>query len=170
MMQQYLWLVPIFFTFHNLEEALFFQKWSGESLIPGPAVKALQFRVAVILLTFIAFIATWLTTKGQENNATSIIVIAMQAVIFFNSLIPHVFYALKLFKYNPGLGTAFFINIPFSLFLFWKALSEKVLSVRMMLVLLAIAPLVMILLVRISLKLAEILLRLRDFLNSPSDN
>ena len=156
--QQYLWLVPIFFAVHNLEEVYGMKKWPRKTSLPSQLeVKNTQFVIAVSILTaFVIIITFWGINQANHDFGIGVI-LAIQAIVFINSLIPHIFVALLHRKYNPGLVTSIFINIPFSVHLFRQALVEKFLGLDEMLVMLAIAPLAMIVLIRASLKAAELL-------------
>ncbi|MEW6403085.1 MAG: HXXEE domain-containing protein [Chloroflexota bacterium] len=62
---QLLWLVPIFFTLHNMEEAPFMEGWSKRlPLKIHPAVTTKRFVIAVTLLTLAGFILTYLGVEA----------------------------------------------------------------------------------------------------------
>jgi hypothetical protein len=109
-----------------------------------------------ILTAFVFFITFWGINQTDHDFGIAVI-LAVQAIVFVNSIIPHIFVALRYRKYNPGLVTSIFVNIPFSVYLFQQALVEKILELDEMLIMLAIAPLAMIILIRGSLKAAELL-------------
>jgi hypothetical protein len=156
--QQYLWLVPFFFAVHNLEEVYSMKKWPRKTSLPFQVeVKNNQFVIAVSILTAFVFIITFWGINQTKYDFGIAVILAIQAIVFINSIFPHIFVALLHRKYNPGLATSIFINIPFSVYLFRQALVEKILELDEMLIMLAIAPLAMIILIRGSLKAAELL-------------
>ena len=54
-----LWLVPVFFALHNLEEAPFMERWSRRlPLKIHPVVTTRQFALAVTFLTLAGFLLT----------------------------------------------------------------------------------------------------------------
>ena len=155
--QQVLWFVPILFALHNLEEALLMKKWSKENSLPfHSAVTAAQFSIAVSLLTALAFAVTCLGMGRPKKSLGVYLIVAIQAIILVNAFLPHIVVSIRFRKYNPGLVTAIAINIPFSLYLFQRASAEGVVTLQSTLIMLAIAPLVMVVAIWFSLKLGGI--------------
>jgi hypothetical protein len=127
-----LWLVPIFLTIHNLEEALlmpaFIEKRNAS--VPGsmreiiPPVTYKQFLTALVIITVIPYLIAlfWLNRPWAVYLLTG-----LQAVMLIN-VCAHTLMALFLRGYAPGLITAVVINLPFSLYLMKRAVSEKWMS------------------------------------------
>lgn len=86
-----LWLVPIFFTIHNLEEAPFMEGWSKRlPLKIHPTVSTRQFTIAVTFLTGAGFLATYFGLEYLANRTGYLIGLGIQAILLFNAFIPHI--------------------------------------------------------------------------------
>ena len=133
-----MWLIPIFFTLHNVEEALAFARmrphiaavvpvWlrpleaqlsSGELQQALAAVSVLTFMLAgfVILRPDVQF-ALWL-------------LLALEAAVAINAL-AHLASALVFFHgYGPGLATAVLVNAPFAVYVLGRVKRERWVSER----------------------------------------
>jgi hypothetical protein len=154
-----LWLVPFFFMLHNMEEAPMMVKWSER--LPA-RIKLLesrrQFILAVTILTVISFLLTYLGLKGLSEHAGHILILAMLMTMTFNAFFPHVLLVLWFRMYNPGLVTALFLILPFSIYIFQRALNENLLARNEFWLLLGLAPLIMIVSIFSSLKLGKLFL------------
>lgn len=155
-MEQLLWLVPIFFTLHNLEEAPFMEGWAkGLPLRIHPVVTTRQFTCAVIFLTLAGFLVTYWGVEHMHNTTGYLLVFGIQAILFFNAFIPHIGSAIRFRMYSPGVVTAVVITIPFSLYLFHRALRENILHWTQLWILLGIAPFAMVLFAYVSLQIGK---------------
>ncbi|HEX8174841.1 MAG TPA: HXXEE domain-containing protein [Pyrinomonadaceae bacterium] len=127
-----LWLVPVFLTIHNLEEALtmpaFIEKRNAS--VPGglrqiiPPVTYRQFLTALIIITIIPYLVA-LVWLGREWAAY--LLVGLQVVLLIN-VFAHSLMAISLGGYTPGLITALLINLPFSLYLLRRAVYERWMS------------------------------------------
>lgn len=156
--EQVLWLVPLFFTLHNLEEAPFMEAWSKRlPLKAHPAVTTRQFVIAVIILTVGGFLVTYFALIHLHNETGYLLVLVIQAVLLFNAFIPHIGSVVRFRMYSPGVVTAIVITIPFSIYLFQRAFSEGILNGKQFWMLLGIAPFAMVLLAYVSLQIGRAL-------------
>ena len=57
------WIFPIAFAVHNLEEAIWLPAWSRRPGSLQPHVTDFEFRFAVSVLTLVGFIVTWLSVR-----------------------------------------------------------------------------------------------------------
>jgi hypothetical protein len=127
-----LWLVPLFLTIHNLEEALvmpaFIEKRNAS--VPGsmrgivPPVTYKQFLTALVIITVIPYLVAllWL------NRSWAVYFLVGFQVVMLINVFAHTLMALFLRGYAPGLVTALAINLPFSFYLLRRAVSEKWMS------------------------------------------
>jgi hypothetical protein len=74
-----------------------------------------------------------------------------------NVFFPHLLLAVRFQRYNPGLVTALFLTLPFSIYLFQRAFNENLLAPEEFWFLLVLSPLIMITSIFISLKLGRLL-------------
>lgn len=153
---QLLWLVPIFFALHNMEEAPFMANWSKKLPVKiHPAVSTRQFVAAVSVLTLIGFLLTYLGIAQIPQPTGYLIILEIQMALAFNAIIPHLFVTLRFRQYNPGLATALLVNVPFSFHLFQQALNSKIIEWSQVWHLLALAPFVSIIAIIVSLSLGK---------------
>lgn len=155
-MAHLLWLVPIFFTLHNMEEVPLMESWSKRvSLKVHPTVSAPQFVIAVTLLTLGGFLATYFGIEYLANRTGYLIVLAIQAILLFNAFIPHLASTIRFRMYSPGVITATLLTLPFSFYLFRRALIENILSWKQFWILLGVAPFAMVLFALLSLQIGK---------------
>ncbi len=153
-----LWLVPVFFMFHNMEEAPFMESWSKRlPLKIHPTITTKQFVIAVTILTLGGFVLTFVGVVVLTERIGFLIILGIQMVLAFNAFIPHLLTTIRFGLYSPGLVTALMITLPFSFYLFRRALTENLLTWGQFWVLLAIAPFIMVLLAFGSLQIGKAL-------------
>jgi hypothetical protein len=140
-----LWLVPIFFTLHNMEEAPFMERWSKRLPLKLPIYYTTkQFLIAVTLITLSGFIFTYYAVEYLHNSMGYLLMCEFQMILFFNAFLPHIGATIRFRMYSPGVVTATLITVPFSLYLFHRALTENILTWNQIWILLIIAPFLMI--------------------------
>ncbi|RPI90735.1 MAG: HXXEE domain-containing protein [Chloroflexi bacterium] len=153
-----LWLVPIFFALHNLEEAPFMENWSKRlPLKIHPTVSTRQFVIAVTFLTLGGFLVAYFGLEYLANQTGYLIVLGIQAILLVNAFVPHIASTIRFRMYSPGVVTAILMTLPFSFYLFRRALSESVLNRAQFWILLGIAPFAMVVFALISLQLGKAL-------------
>jgi hypothetical protein len=62
----------------------------------------------------------------------------------FNAFVPHLLTTIRFRLYSPGVISALLITLPFSFYLFHRALTEDLLKWSQFLILLGLAPFVMV--------------------------
>jgi hypothetical protein len=156
---QLLWLVPALFALHNLEELPGMAAWSRkiDPRIQTP-VTTPQFTIALTFLTALALLATLAGANGPRQGWGVHLILLIQAILWVNAFVPHVVATIRYKLYSPGLVTAVCINIPFSFYLFYRALAEDYLSAEILVALLIVAPFAMIALTWLSLKVGDLVL------------
>ena len=153
-----LWLVPIFFTLHNMEEAPFMESWSKRlPLKIHPTVSTRQFVIAVTFLTLAGFLLTYFGVEYLANQTGYLIVLGIQTILLFNAFVPHIASTIRFRMYSPGVVTALLITLPFSFYLFRRALTENLLSWSQLWILLGIAPFAMVIFALTSLQIGKTL-------------
>ncbi|HSL29392.1 MAG TPA: HXXEE domain-containing protein [Anaerolineales bacterium] len=154
--ERLLWLVPFFLAIHNLEEAPFMESWSKRlPLKLLLSITTRQFLIAVIFLTLAGFLLTYIALEYTEKQTGYLIILTIQAIILLNALIPHLASTLWFRLYSPGIVTALLVNIPFSFYLFHRALSEHILSWSQLWILLGIAPIGLVASALLSLQIGK---------------
>lgn len=157
-MQQLLWLVPVLFAIHNLEEVRGMAKEPAKLSLPfHKGVTLPQFVIAVTILTSVAFGVTWLGVHYMSSGIGIYLVFVIQMIILVNAFLPHIALFIRYRSYNPGLLTAVIITLPFSVYLLRWVLENQFVTPRGAIIVLIAAPIAMTVFVVISLKLGEIL-------------
>jgi hypothetical protein len=152
-----LWFVPFFFMLHNMEEAPLMENWSRRlPLKVHPIVSTKQFVIAITFLTVSGYILTFLGVEiwGQPNGY--LLVLGIQMVLVFNAFVPHLFMTIRFSLYSPGVISALLITLPFSCYLFHRALAENLLTLNQFWILLGLAPFVMVISALLSLKIGRV--------------
>lgn len=112
-----LWIIPLLFFIHNLEEAFQMPQYLANQFSIR-LITSQQFFIAISVLTIFVLLIVFLY---QLNFLSSIYwIIFIQGAIFFNS-VQHIILFFIYRSYNPGVISAFFITL-FSIFFF---LSKK---------------------------------------------
>jgi hypothetical protein len=136
-----LWLVPIFLTIHNIEEAPFMETWYKRLPMKLPlTITTRQFVIAVTFITVAGFVLTYLGVEYLANQTGYILVLGIQAILLFNAFVPHIAATIRFRMYSPGLITAVLIMLPFSFYLFRRAFEENILSWNQFWIMLGVAP------------------------------
>jgi Protein of unknown function with HXXEE motif len=127
-----LWLVPIFTTIHNLEEALLIPALLARrnSSITGlfqkliPPITYKQFLIALVITTAIPYVIAVCGDLRVEGGISVYLLLTFQAMMLVNVL-AHGIMAAMMGGYAPGLATALTLNLPFSIYLLKRAGREQ---------------------------------------------
>jgi hypothetical protein len=153
-----LWLVPILLTIHNLEEAPFMETWYRRLPMKLPlTITTRQFVIAVTLITVAGFILTYIGVEYLANQTGYLLVLGMQAILLFNAFIPHIATTIRFRMYSPGVISAVLLLLPFSFYLFRRALDENILTWIQFWILLGIAPFAVVIIAYLSLQIGKAL-------------
>jgi hypothetical protein len=156
--ERLLWLVPVFFLLHNLEEAPFMESWSRTLPIKiHPAVSTRQFTIAVTFLTLAGFLLTYLGIRFLSHPIGYVLILGLQAILLFNAFFPHIAASIRFRRYSPGVVTAVLITLPFSYYLFRRALDEPIINWNELWILFAVAPFAMVIFASLSLQIGKAL-------------
>ena len=154
--ERLLWLVPIFLTIHNIEEAPFMEGWYRRLPMKLPfTITTRQFVIAVTFITLAGFTLTYIGVEYLANRTGYLLVLGMQAILLFNAFVPHIVATIRFRMYSPGVISAILITLPFSLYLFRRALEEKIMHWAQFWVLLGIAPFAMVIIAFLSLQIGK---------------
>lgn len=126
-----LWLVPILLAVHNLEEGLLMQRYlpAAQAAVPAFFRRPVglydypQFVALLIVLTIAAFLIAAFGGLTRPGSTAGYALLAVQATLLLN-VASHIGAAFVLRGYSPGLVTALFVNLPFSLWLIAVAWQE----------------------------------------------
>jgi hypothetical protein len=119
-----LWLVPVAYFIHILEETPRFVPWAIKYI--GAPETFGQFVLGNIIFMAYVIIATSLAIF-YPSELTLVIGLSAAAWIFSNFLI-HAYYTLRTGEYSPGVVTASAIYVPVSLYIYYNFLGSGMLS------------------------------------------
>jgi hypothetical protein len=136
--RQVVWMVPVFLTIHNLEVVFTAPRWTERNIgIVGkvsegfpPVATGQHLYLTFLLATLLPFVIPWLAMYARKNGPLMGVVLALQMLVLVNAFVPHLASAVVLRAYTPGVVTAALLNIPLSLYLFWLARKEELISQR----------------------------------------
>lgn len=137
--KQVLWFIPILLTLHNIEEALTMPRWVSQNLpfIQSnlPFKNPLQFSptqllLSLVIATVIPIIVTILCIGGEKKSKKLFILFLLQGIVLLNVFVPHIVVSVRIWQYNPGVITAVCFNLPFSSYLFRRAVKEHYLALE----------------------------------------
>ena len=111
------------FTIHNIEEAVWLPKWSKFAKKFHEPVETHQFIFAVICVTILGYLLTALDfLYGSPGNLFNYIYLGFVGMMGINTIFPHLISTIILKKYAPGLITALFLNLPFSIIIIFLSI------------------------------------------------
>ncbi|WP_171719256.1 HXXEE domain-containing protein [Paenibacillus phytohabitans] len=133
-----LWLLPVFFMFHDFEEILTVEAWGNKH---GPAITAslspsLQKRLAPmmgmttrnfamdVLFVYILIVGVTFVAVFLEFYWLYLAVLA----VFLLHVFTHLAQSIVLRLYTPGVVTAVLVALPYSIYAFYRLLYENVVS------------------------------------------
>ena len=140
-----LWVIPILVLLHNAEEAFALHfVWGLALRFRWPEVLVAYYRnglfdvsnrqatdVGLAIVTAVAFVVVGWSAARADDAKRVWVALLVQAVMFLN-VIPHVFAAVVMRGYSPGLVTAVALNLPFSIWFLKRARRDQWVSRRAM--------------------------------------
>lgn len=153
-------LLGVAILLHNLEEGLTADGYllRGAALVQQlpllqgrvPVISLNQLYLALVIVTVVPILILAWATTGPRRPHKQYIVAMLASALFWNVFLPHVPATIAFGGYAPGVVTAVAINLPLTLYFFWRTrrdgqLSAGRLAAALMwgLVLLAFAPLLL---------------------------
>ena len=156
--ERLLWLVPIFLTIHNIEEAPLMESWYKRLPMKIPlSITTRQFVIAVTFITLAGFVLTYLGVEYLAKPTGYLLVLGIQAILLFNTFVPHIATTIRFRMYSPGVITAILIMLPFSFYLFRRAFAENILNWTQFWIMLGIAPFAVAIIAYVSLQIGKAL-------------
>lgn len=122
------WLFPLVVTLHNTEEAIWLPAWSQRAGIWHVPVGPGEFRFAVLVLTLLAFLVTYLSFRMGPQTVWAYLATGYMAAMLANVFLPHIAASVAMRSYTPGLVTAVLLNLPVLFLLLRQALRERYVS------------------------------------------
>lgn len=138
--QTLIWLFPIMFVFHDLEEIIMLERWLNKNsdkvynklpkkiadrVINHFSMSTAQFSVAVLIIFLFVSSSTYLANQYMNSGPLgNIYLFTIMITIFFLHTFTHIGQSIILKSITPGVITSIFIVLPYSVILF-RALFEN---------------------------------------------
>lgn len=131
-----IWLFPITFLLHDFEEIIFVEAWFQKNYtklvhrVPSKwrstfqelsTVTAAHFSIPVLFQFIMYIFASYLAAEQQIYG----LFIGFNVLLFLH-VFTHIGQSLVFRTYALGTGTALFITFPYSIYLFYRLLNEKI--------------------------------------------
>jgi hypothetical protein len=144
-----LWLIPVFFLVHNIEEGLFMRETLDQvrTGMPRflkvilPPVSYEQFLVSLILVSAIVFFLAIVGQLDRDRSWGVYCMLGVQMVLLLN-VAAHLITMVVVRSYTAGLATSLLVNLPFSIYLFWRTARERWIGTAGLLLLIPVAAVV----------------------------
>jgi Protein of unknown function with HXXEE motif len=143
------WLVFVCVALHNLEEGLAAKTYLPKlhelvrGRVPATVLAALPsvdtFYIALTGATLVPFVLTVIATTGRPTRLKGYLVAMVAMALLLNVVVPHVPAAVALGGYAPGVATAVFVNLPFSIYFLRRSVREGYVDRRGLAVVVAVA-------------------------------
>lgn len=118
------WLFALAITLHNAEEAWLLPAWSRSAGRWHPPVGAGEFRLAVGILTVLAYLVAGLATISGKGSVGTYLLAGYALAMLLNVVFPHVLATIALRRYTPGTATAVLLNLPITILLLATAIQS----------------------------------------------
>jgi hypothetical protein len=131
---QILWLLPIVFAIHNIEELPFLQGWANEILDDDPFMflaGLYEFKnvaIAMVLLTLTVSIVVWMEYK-KRNLITLHLTVFCTCLLLVNGMV-HVGQFFVYRHYVPGLISAVLFMIPYMTYILYLLIKNNRIQTR----------------------------------------
>ena len=120
-----LYLFPIAFTVHNLEEVVFdLPGWSERAGLFHPVVGTFEFVFAVVVITIIGYLFTYLAVKHGKGSTAAYLLFCLILVVDINVFFPHLLATIATKSLAPGTVSAVLVNLPLCTYLIVRGVRE----------------------------------------------
>jgi hypothetical protein len=126
------WLFPLAITIHNIEEAVWLPAWSKHAARFHAPVGAFEFRFAVIVLTLLGYVITFLSVRYGSGSVATGLFCAYCLAMLLNAFVPHLAAAIVLRRYAPGLATGLLVNVPVTAWLLHLSYAQGHVTMKML--------------------------------------
>jgi hypothetical protein len=117
-----LWLFfPLAITLHNLEEAIWLPAWTKHATQFRKPVEENVFYFAVIFVTVLAYISTFLAVAFPSSWLWKYIFHGFLGAMILNTIFPHLVSTIISRRYSPGLVTGLFLLLPINSIILYQS-------------------------------------------------
>lgn len=115
-------------TLHNLAEALWLPQWSKHASKFHRPVSSNEFNFAVVFITILAYLSTFLFFYFPEVSLTKWIFTGFLGSMIVNAIFPHLVATILMKKYAPGLMTGVLLNVPINFLIIYQMFIQNLIS------------------------------------------
>lgn len=115
-------------TLHNLVEALWLPQWSKHASKFHRPVSSNEFNFAVVFITILAYLSTFLFFYFPEVSLTKWIFTGFLGSMIVNAIFPHLVATILMKKYAPGLMTGVLLNVPINSLIIYQMFIQNLIS------------------------------------------
>ena len=120
-----LWLVPIAYLIHILEESPRFPAWA----VHVKMITSMSFgEFALGNIIFMAYVLVAISLAVFYTSELTLILGLSTAAWIFSNFLIHAYYTLRSGEYSPGVVTASALYAPVTVFIFYNFLASGILS------------------------------------------
>jgi len=115
-------------TLHNLAETLWLPQWSKHASKFHRPVSSNEFNFAVVFITILAYLSTFLFFYFPEVSLTKWIFTGFLGSMIVNAIFPHLVATILMKKYAPGLMTGVLLNVPINSLIIYQMFIQNLIS------------------------------------------
>jgi len=156
------WLMPISFTLHELEEWNI-MPWYRDNFANPPPTPDYAAQTWLIFISVIGFIITGLACCFKNKNVTATITLTFFIALAFGNSLQHIYWLFSFNTYAPGVVAAVLINIPVIVFMSWHAILNRLILVAYVGILYFVAFAGLVVVIRADNVVTETFLRMHSF-------
>ncbi|GIN70271.1 membrane protein [Bacillus sp. J14TS2] len=146
--QTLIWLFPVIFVLHDLEEIIMVEKWMDKNsdviyaklprkiadrVIKQFSMSTAQFSVAVFVIFLFVSSSTYMASQYINGGPLgNIYLFTIMILIIFLHIFTHIAQSIILKSITPGVITSIFIVLPYSIILFHSLFENKIITWNMM--------------------------------------
>ena len=126
-LRKFIFSFPFIALLHELEEWNIL-KWHLEYNTNVPSdVADFHLRLALILISLLIFLWTFISLISKNNKITAIIIFPLIAMSLLNGF-EHLIWLIEFGVYAPGVVFGFFFEVPLLLYIVYRMLKEKIIA------------------------------------------
>lgn len=130
-----MWLFPIAFTVHNVEEAIWLPAFSQHAGRFHPRVEPAEFLFALVPITLLGWLVTGAFALYGAQSWAGYLFFAFNMGMAVNVVFPHLAATVVLRRYCPGLATGMVLLLPSTVYLLLLGYTGRYYSLPILLLL-----------------------------------
>ncbi len=134
-LEKTLYLFPIAFTIHNLEEVVSdLPGWSVRAGLFHPPVETFEFVFSVIVITIVGYLFTYLAVRQGKGSLPAYLLFCLILIVDINVFFPHLLATIATGSLAPGTVSAVLLNLPICTYLLIRGVKEDYVKLKRLLI------------------------------------